>query len=83
MPCPLAVARQSISKTFVPLSLSATAECLHSALKIIAAWILHVLVPRPAGMEKQTQSANTVDWWIFVSGEKPIDAANCQESSNI
>ena len=44
---------------------SAVAECLHSALKIIALWILNVLVPQPATMEKQEQWANTAAWWIF------------------
>ena len=53
---------------------SAMAECLHSALKIIAAWILNVLVPWHVTIEKQKQWANTAAWWIFMSGEKPIDA---------
>ena len=41
---------------------------LHSALKMIAVWILHVFVPRPASVEKQKQWANTAAWWIFMNG---------------
>ena len=46
----------------LPLSCGAlaVAECLHSTLKIIAVWILDVLVPRPATMEKRKRWANTV-----------------------
>ena len=46
---------------------SAMAECLHSALKSIAMWMLNVLVPRPATMEKQKRCANTAAWWVFVT----------------
>ena len=35
------------------------AECLHSALKMIAVWILNLLVPRPTTMEKHKRWANT------------------------
>ena len=56
-------------------------ECLHSALKMIAVWILNVLMPRPATREKQKQWANTAAWCIFVSAEKSIDAAHCLETS--
>ena len=42
----------------------------------------NVPVPQPATMENQTLWANTATWWIFVSGEKSIDAASCQESGN-
>ena len=51
------------------------AECLYSALKIIAVWIPNVAVPRPA--------TNTAAWWIFVNGEKSMGTAKCQESSKI
>ena len=34
-------------------------------LKINAVWILNVLVPRPATMEKQKRWASTAAWWIF------------------
>jgi len=33
-----------------------------------------VLVPRPATMEEQKRWVNTAAWWIFVNGEKSIDA---------
>ena len=46
---------------------SAVAECLHSALKIIAVQIVNVLVPRPATKEKQKRWANTAAWWILVT----------------
>ena len=42
-----------------------------------------MLVPRPATTEKQKLVANAVAWWFFVTGKKAIDAANCQESSNV
>ena len=54
-----------------------------STMKAIAVWILRVLVPSPAAMEKQKRWANTAAWWIFVNGERPIGAANRHESSNI
>ena len=34
-------------------------------------------------MKKQKRWANTAACWIFVSGEKLIDAANCQERNNV
>ena len=37
------------------------AECLHSALKAIAMWILNALVPQPA-TGKQKGWANTAAW---------------------
>ena len=35
----------------------------------------------PLPMEKQEQWANTAAWGIFVTGERSMDAANCQQHS--
>ena len=62
---------------------SAIAERLHPALKIMAVWFLKCAVRRPATDRETERPGQTAAWWIFVSGEKSIDAANFQESSNI
>ena len=50
---------------------SSVAECLHSALKYIALWILNVLLPQPR--EAKTGGGDTtLAWWIFVNGKKSI-----------
>ena len=54
----------------------------HTALNIIAVWVLNKLVHDKPPMEKQKWWANTAAWWIFVSGEKLIDA-DFQETSDI
>ena len=41
---------------------STVVECLQVALKIVAVWILNVLVQRPTTSEKQKQWANTAAW---------------------
>ena len=57
-------------------------ECLHSALKTIAVRLLNVLVPRPTHGETEPVGPH-IGLWTFVSGDKLIDTANCQECSNI
>ena len=59
------------------------AECSHSVLTTVAVSILNVLLLQPASMEKQKRWANTVAWCVCMSGDKSIDTADCQESSNI
>ena len=58
---------------------SAVAACLHSTLQIIAIGMLNVLVP-PGETEPVGQPSGLVD---LVSGDKPMDAATCQERSNV
>ena len=41
------------------------------------------LLPQPPSPHRKKRWANTTAWWIFASGEKSIDAANCHDSSNI
>ena len=52
---------------YLPVRHSRRPAVSPSALKIIAVWILNVLVPRPATMETRKRWANTAAWWIFVT----------------
>ena len=59
---------------------------LLSAWKMMAGRILNVLnvlVPKSVIMENQKWWTSTVASWMFFSGHKSIDVANCQQSSNI
>ena len=52
-------------------------------MKIIAVWILNLLVPRPATDGETETVGQHIGSWTFMNGERPIGTTNCQESSNI